>query len=282
MIYIGLTGWGDHDDLYTDLVNKKDKLQAYASHFPIVELDATYYAIQRTSTVEKWCNETPDKFKFVVKAHQYMTGHSDYRDHYDSIRDVFSAFRDMLRPMEKAGKLGFVLLQFPPWFDCTHKNIRYVKYAKEQLEPYKVAVEFRNQTWFETRYREETLSFLDTNGMIHSICDEPQAGIGSIPFVNRVTDRTAFIRLHGRNVHGWTQKDRSSQEWRTVRYLYDYNEEELEWLKRQVEILNHKTKDIYIVFNNNSGGHAAGNAQDFMSMMGIRYEGLSPKQLKLF
>ena len=105
-----------------------------------------------------------------------MTGHSDYRDHYDSIRDVFSAFRDMLRPMEKAGKLGFVLLQFPPWFDCTNKNIRYVKYAKEQLEPYKVAVEFRNQTWFEARYREETLSFLDANGMIHSICDEPQAG----------------------------------------------------------------------------------------------------------
>lgn len=145
-----------------------------------------------------------------------------------------------------------------------------------------MAVEFRNQTWFETRYREETLSFLDANGMIHSICDEPQAGIGSIPFVNRVTDRTAFIRLHGRNVHGWTQKDRSSQEWRTVRYLYDYNEEELEWLKRQIEILKHKTKDIYIVFNNNSGGHAAGNAQDFMSMMDIRYEGLSPKQLKLF
>ncbi|WP_017547959.1 DUF72 domain-containing protein [Salinicoccus carnicancri] len=282
MIYAGLTGWGDHHDLYTDITNKKDKLATYSSNFPIVELDATYYAIQRTSTIEKWCSETPEKFRFVVKAHQYMTGHSDYRDHYDSIKEVFAAYRDMLLPMEKAGKLAFVLLQFPPWFDCTNKNIRYVKYAITQLVPYKVAVEFRNQTWFSENYREETLAFLHANGAIHSICDEPQAGVGSIPFVARVTDRTAFIRLHGRNTHGWTQKDRTSEEWRNVRYLYDYNRTELEWLKRQVEILAHKTKDIYIVFNNNSGGHAAGNAQDFLKMMNIRYEGLSPKQLRLF
>lgn len=282
MIYAGLTGWGDHDDLYTGITNKKDKLVTYSSHFPIVELDATYYAVQRTSTIEKWCSETPEKFKFIVKAHQYMTGHSDYRDHYDSIKDVFSAFREMLRPMEEAGKLGFVLLQFPPWFDCTNKNIRYVKYAIAQLHPYKIAVEFRNQTWFSENYREETLTFLHNNSAIHSICDEPQAGVGSIPFVNRVTDQTAFIRLHGRNVHGWTQKDRTSEEWRNVRYLYDYNRTELEWLKNQVDILGHKTKDIYIVFNNNSGGHAAANAKAFIGMMGVEYDGLSPKQLRLF
>ena len=146
----------------------------------------------------------------------------------------------------------------------------------------KVSVEFRNQTWFNNEYKEETLSFLYNNDVIHSICDEPQAGIGSIPFVNRVTDSTAFIRLHGRNVHGWTQKNLTSEEWRNVRYLYDYSREELEWLKRQVEILKHKTKDIFIVFNNNSGRHAAGNAQNFIEMMDITYTGLSPKQMKLF
>lgn len=282
MIHIGLTGWGDHHSLYADLTNKKDKLITYASYFPIVELDATYYAIQRHTTIEKWCDETPETFKFVVKAHQYMTGHADYRAHYESIKNVFAEFKEMLVPMKSRGKLAFVLLQFPPWFDCSQKNIRYVKYAIEQLKPYKIAVEFRNQTWFSSQYKEDTLNFLHDNNVIHSICDEPQAGIGSIPFVNRVTDSTAFIRLHGRNVHGWTQKDRSQQEWRDVRYLYDYNTDELSWLKQKVEILKHKTKDVYIVFNNNSGGHAAGNAQKFIGMMDIKYEGLSPKQLKLF
>lgn len=282
MIYIGLTGWGDHDTLYTGLTNKKDKLTTYASHFPIVELDATYYAIQKTSTIEKWCSETPASFGFVVKAHQFMTGHSDHREYFDSIKDVFAAYKEMLRPMEERGKLAFVLLQFPPWFECNPKNIRYIKFAIDTLNPYKVAVEFRHQSWFTDKYKEETLGFLHANGVIHSICDEPQAGPGSIPFVNRVTDHTAFIRMHGRNTYGWTQKGRTREEWRNVRYLYDYNTDELTWLLRQVEILKHKTTDIYIVFNNNSGGHAAKNAQDFVNMMDIKYEGLSPKQLKLF
>ena len=46
MINIGLTGWGDHYSLYEDLERQTDKLKTYAGHFPVVELDATYYAIQ--------------------------------------------------------------------------------------------------------------------------------------------------------------------------------------------------------------------------------------------
>ena len=65
--------------------------------------------------------------------------------------------------------------------------------------------------------------------------------------------------------------------WRDVRYLYDYNRQELEWLQKQVNILQHKTKDIYIVFNNNSREHAAKNAKEFISMLNIEYSGLAPK-----
>ena len=47
MIQIGLTGWGDHPDVYHQTSTEKDKLLDYSSHFPIVELDSTFYAIQR-------------------------------------------------------------------------------------------------------------------------------------------------------------------------------------------------------------------------------------------
>ena len=50
--------------------------------------------------------------------------------------------------------------------------------------------------------------------------------------------------------------------------------------KRQV--LEHKAKKIYVVFNNNSGGHAAQNAKTYQRLLGIDYEGLAPQQLKLF
>lgn len=46
LIYLGLTGWRDHFDLYTPDTKSNLRLQAYSSHFPIVELDASYYAVQ--------------------------------------------------------------------------------------------------------------------------------------------------------------------------------------------------------------------------------------------
>lgn len=69
MIYTGLTGWGDHYDLYTNGVRGTDKLGTYSSFFPTVEVDSTYYAVQSEAVWEKWIRDTPDNFRFVVKAY---------------------------------------------------------------------------------------------------------------------------------------------------------------------------------------------------------------------
>lgn len=50
-------------------------------------------------------------------------------------------------------------------------------------------------------------------------------------------------------------KDMTDQEWRDVRYLYNYNKEELTDLANKVRIIEQKAKKVYVVFNNNSGGH---------------------------
>lgn len=113
MIYIGLTGWGNHDLLYEDLTNKSDKLFHYGAHFPIVELDATYYSLQPERNIRKWINETPDNFKFIVKIHQALTGHNDISKFAPSKEVLIGQFRQMVEPLFKAGKLGCVLIQFP-------------------------------------------------------------------------------------------------------------------------------------------------------------------------
>ena len=64
--------------------------------------------------------------------------------------------------------------------------------------------------------------------------------------------------------------------------MYNYNEKELVDLAQKVEILNQKAKKVYVIFNNNSGGHAAQNAKTYQDILGIDYEGLAPQQLKLF
>ena len=282
MINIGLTGWGDHDSLYEDLERQSDKLQTYASHFPIVELDASYYAIQPERNIMKWIKETPDRFEFIVKIHQALTLHADYKDYAETRSELFEQFKQMLQPLIDHHKLAMVLVQFPPWFDCTTQNIKYILYVRQQLADIPICVEFRHQSWFNDQFKEQTLSFLTEHHIIHSVVDEPQVREGSIPLVNRITTETAFVRYHGRNRQGWTKKDMTDQEWRDVRYLYNYNKEELTDLAKKVRIIEQKAKKVYVVFNNNSGGHAAQNAKTYQDMLDIEYTGLAPQQLKLF
>lgn len=282
MINIGLTGWGDHDSLYADLSNKKDKLRTYGSHFPVVELDSTYYSIQPERNIRKWIAETPENFKFVVKIHQALTGHASFEDFAETRLQLIEQFNLMIGPLIEADKLAMILIQFPPWFDCNTANINYILYLKKFLTDMPLAIEFRHDSWFTEEMREHTLEFLYTHHFIHVVCDEPQSGHGSIPFVNRVTNPVVLMRFHGRNVAGWTKKDLTDQEWRDVRYLYDYNLHELEGLANKIKILEQKSKEIYVIFNNNSGGHAAGNAKTMIDLLNIEYKGLNFQQLKLF
>src|SRR4051812_37715133 len=282
MIYIGLCGWGDHDSLYPDGIKTKDKLNIYSSHFPVVEVDASFYAIQPVRNAEKWIRETPIDFRFVVKAYQGMTKHRRKEDlSIKTETEMFQAFKDSLKPYQVHNKLEMVLFQFPPWFQSTKENVNYIRSCKKMMEDIPVALEFRNQTWYSEAYREGTLAFMKEGGWIHSIADEPQAGEGSVPLVPIATDfNRTLVRLHGRNVKGWNKQE--EVDWQEVRFLYKYSNEELfEW-KKTLQELSKQTKDIIVLFNNNSGGHAAENAKEFLEILGIEYKGLSAKQLGLF
>ncbi|MBB5173523.1 DUF72 domain-containing protein [Texcoconibacillus texcoconensis] len=283
MIRIGLTGWGDHDSLYENQ-GSAHKLATYGSYFPIVELDASFYANQPERNMLKWIRETPDTFQFVVKAYQGITGHDRGENSYGSKQDMFSDFRASIEPLREAGKLAMVLCQFPPWFDCRREHVDYLRYCRAQLTDIDVALEFRHYSWFSSTYKQRTLSFMEEEQWVHSICDEPQAGEGSIPMVVHPTHpQKTLFRFHGRNVSGWKKPEGAdNKSWRDVRYLYDYSIRERQEFIEQIQKVAEQSQDIYIVFNNNSGGHAAQNALKLIEEMKLKYEGLAPRQLQLF
>ncbi|PYZ95752.1 hypothetical protein CR205_15280 [Alteribacter lacisalsi] len=282
MINIGLTGWGDHDSLYEGVKQSSGKLEIYAGHFPTVEVDASFYAVQPLRNMEKWTRETPDAFRFVVKAYQGITGHERGEIPFETRDEMFQAFIDSVKPMKEAGKLAMVLCQFPPWFDCKKENVQYLRVCREYLKDLPCALEFRHQSWYSEEFRSQTLSFIDKENWIHSICDEPQAGARSIPLVpDPAGSEEVLFRFHGRNEAGWT-KPAKGDEWREVRYLYDYTNNELEELAGHVKSVSSKVKKTYVLFNNNSGGHAAGNAKQMIDILGLDYRGLAPRQLDLF
>ncbi|GFN32749.1 DUF72 domain-containing protein [Paenibacillus xylaniclasticus] len=267
MITIGLAGWGDQEKLYRTAEANRNKLAAYGRLFKTVEVDSSFYAVQPVRNMVKWAAETPDDFSFVVKAYQGMTGHTRGRIPYPDEAAMFRAFRESLQPVLEAGKLAAALFQYPPWFDCTRENVRNLREARARMANIPCMLEFRHQSWFEPDMRERTLAFMRSEGWIHSVCDEPQAGPGSVPIVEAVTDRKlALVRLHGRNAEGWHSSGQPN--WRDVRYLYRYSEEELaDWVQR-LRRLEQMTEQVIVIFNNNSGGDAPDNARQLMAMLG--------------
>lgn len=283
MIQLGLTGWGDHPDLYHPRSTGKEKLLDYSSHFPIVELDSTFYAVQPARNIKKWIDETPSNFRFVVKAYQGMTGHHRGELPFSSADEMYDLFKLSIKPLQEAGKLAMILVQFPPWFDCTKENVEEIRYICQKLSGFDIAIEFRHQSWYAPSLIHKTIDFLRGLNVIHVVCDEPQAGQGSIPLVPISTrsDKVLF-RLHGRNVHGWRNTTGDNEAWRKVRYLHNYNKEEFKEIETVVKKLQEEAGEVFVIFNNNSGKHAAQNAKYLQKQLGIVYHNLAPKQLGFF
>lgn len=288
LLLIGLTGWGDHDLLYPPKTKSAEKLAMYSRYFPVVEVDSSFYAVQPKERFARWVADTPEGFSMVVKAYQGMTGHLRGKPYYAEEDAMYGAFRDSLEPVVAAGKLKAVLFQYPPWFDCTRDNVRILREAKLRMGELPCALEFRHQSWFTPELKDKTLSFMREQGWIHSICDEPQAGAGSVPTVLEPTDPAlTIVRMHGRDPSGWQQS--GAPNWREVRYLYRYNETELAEWSHHIAKLREQTAQICIIFNNNSGGDAAANARQLMAMCGLQAPPLAalpsddePEQLTLF
>ncbi|WP_124728623.1 DUF72 domain-containing protein [Staphylospora marina] len=280
-VQVGVCGWGDHD-LYPPGTPAREKLRLYAGHFPVVEVDSTYHAIAPPERMKRWVDETPEAFRFVVKAYRELTGHGRPRHAPErSWTELVREMTESVKPVVDAGKLSMMLFQFPPWYDCAAKHVKYLRKVREAFADFPLAVEFRNRSWFTADMREKTLRFLEDHAMIHVVCDEPQAGEGSIPVVPAVTHpEHALVRFHGRNVEGWNGS--GLPDWRDVRYAWRYSDEELdEWVPR-IRELQKQARQVTLLFNNNSQGDAAENAKQMIRKLGLKPVGPAPAQQELF
>src|ERR671914_13942 len=177
-----------------------------ATTLPPVEIDSTYYALPAERTASLWADRTPREFVFDVKANALMTGHmtetsrlpKELRDALppdlaskrrigaetlpDELRDeVWRMFLSALEPLRRSGKLGSVLLQFPPWFGPSRRNADAILDAVRRLGDVQSAVELRNAKWFDGRTAERTLKLLGDRAIPFVMVDEPQGHPNSVP-----------------------------------------------------------------------------------------------------
>jgi uncharacterized protein YecE (DUF72 family) len=273
----------------TDADTAEERLAFYASRFPLVEVDATYYALPVRRTSELWVARTPPDFTFDVKAHALMTGQptetrrlpKDLRtalpaevaekpriyakDLPEDLRAaVWEWFLDGVAPLVEAGQLGSVLLQFPRWFYTSSENRDLILEAQERLGDVRCAVEFRNATWFNEKNIERTLHFLEDHHIPLVMVDGPQGFKSSIPPIAAATSPDlAVVRFHGRRADTWEARGVPTVE--RFRYLYERDELE-EWVPRIREAAA-QAKDTHVLMNNCYANYGSTNAREIAALL---------------
>jgi len=264
------------------------RLRYYASQFPLVEVDSSYYAMPSVDNSVRWVERTPADFIFNIKAFRLLTNHQTplevfpndmqkalsglnkrtvyYRDLPNEIRlEVWRRYREAIAPLKDVGKLHLVHFQFPPWLLRSRAGHDHVRHCVEMMAGYTVSVEFRNRMWFEDEHMASTLAFERELGVVHTVVDAPQGFDNSIPQVWEVTHpRFVYVRLHGRNAATWNVQGGTAA---SDRFNYDYSAIELAGLANRIAELAARGLDIHVVFNNNMEDQGQRNARSLMDVL---------------
>jgi uncharacterized protein YecE (DUF72 family) len=276
-ILIGTASWTDKTlvacgRFYPKLAKSAEaKLRYYATQFPIVEVDSSYYGMPTPANAQLWAQRTPEDFVFNVKAFRLFTGHQTspivlhkdiqqalgpdvpkmlyYKDlPPEIVGELWRRFSEGLEPLRQAGKLGAVHFQFAPWLLRNREGRAHVEECVRRMEGHLLSVEFRNKTWFEGANADKTLTFEKELGVVHTIVDGPQGFANCVPCVWEVTHpELALVRLHGRNQETWNIKAAAA----SSRFNYQYSKDELAALEPEILKVARKARKVHVLFNTN-------------------------------
>ena len=287
-VYIGTSSWVDKALVASkrfyppEVSDTASRLAFYAERFDLAEVDSTYYALPSKRNTQRWAEAVPEDFRFSVKAFALFTQHPTrlssipksfheelppevrkkagiyYKDvPSDLSENLWGIFLGALEPMREAGKLGAVLLDFPPWFGPSEANRAYLGHARERLGNERVMVEFRNRRWVEDETSAaSTFALLRELGYGFVCVDEPPGLRSSFPPVVALTSSAGAVRFRGRNGERWEEKGVSTEE----RLNWWYSDEELsEWLPG-VRELAAEAEEVYLAFNTKAEDQSVVNA----------------------
>jgi uncharacterized protein YecE (DUF72 family) len=288
-IYVGTCSWAEKSfvksDFYPRAIRRaEDRLRYYATQFPTVEIDASYFALLPPAYSRRWAEDTPPGFVMHAKAFGLFTGHGAAVERLPKgfasllppnvreakeirIADVpeeflnacWDHFREFLAPLAAAGKLGYVLFQLPPSVKYSAETLEAMRGWKRELAECRLAVEFRHRDW--SRHP-EAMEFLEREGLIYVMVDLPDVP-RLMPTVEAVTGEWAVVRMHGRNRAGWERAGASTGE----RYDYDYSVDELRSWAGVAERLAGRASRFFAMFNNHARGNMARNARTLVDLI---------------
>lgn len=288
---IGTSGWsypggrGTWNGVFYPAVAARpsgfDELEFYARWFDVVEVNSTFYGPPRAKTTQAWADRTPAGFEFAVKLFQKFTHPAMFLEAMaasapgaseaalSTAGDVRQAdvdeFKAGVEPLALAGKLGPLLVQFPPSFTANAESVDYLGWLLRTFSDYPLAIELRHKTWSDAG--PETAALLAAYGAAWTLIDEPKFRLSirqnwAAP-VEAAPARLAYARFHGRNAAEWWKHAAAED-----RYNYLYSAQELAPLGEAVVSLAAQVKKVYLFFNNHFSAQGVANAVQLRRQLG--------------
>ena len=143
-LYVGTSGWAYPSwkpAFYPEKLAQTKFLTHYSSQLNTVEVNLTFRQLLKETTAQKWISQTPEHFRFAIKAHQVITHIKRLR----TSEDFLPRFLGTIEPLAGAGKLGPVLFQLPPNLKADPELLR--EFMAAVPRGVQAAFEFRHESW---------------------------------------------------------------------------------------------------------------------------------------
>jgi len=258
-LFVGPSGWSYSD--WEGIVYPKPAPRGFhplaylARFFCAVEVNTSFYRPPTPRMTAAWVRrvEHIERFLFAFKLFQRFTHH---REPYGP--PEVQAFREGLRPVAEAGRLGCVLAQFPWSFRRGAEGFDWLARLAEDFAEFPLIVEVRHDSWDHDEVREQFRQ------MRLGWCniDQPRLAHCLGP-TSHVTGDIAYVRLHGRRRYTWFADGVPASE----RYNYLYAPEALrEWADR-VRELGERAARVFVFANNHHAGQGPANAIELRALL---------------
>ena len=145
MIHIGPAGWSYKDwegTVYPQKPGKTfDPLEYLARFFNTIEINSSFYRPPAVSTTKAWATRVSHNksFTFTAKLNRLFT-----HDRGKATAADEKEFKQGMRPLVKAGRLGALLLQFPWSFKNTEEDSVYLAKMIQKFNQYPIVIEVRH------------------------------------------------------------------------------------------------------------------------------------------
>lgn len=233
-------------------------LQFLAGLFDAVEINTSFYRPLRPELARLWASQVASnpEFRFTAKLGRRFTHERVLEE--SELREAIAGFV----PLQDAGRLGCLLMQFPWSFRFTAENRDLLIRLRRAFHEFPLAAEMRHESWMAP----EALGVLVDYHIGFVNIDQPRT-VRAMPPTSFLTTGTGYVRLHGRLADPVTRAARSD-------YMFSLSELE-EW-KARIQRFHHLADSTYVVFNNNARARSAVNALQLECLLGGTHRRVPP------